>query len=66
MQIYDNTGNVDMAINNALIYFDKSDDPDMVAVESICRKHLSYGPGFGANQQSTRKSSLEMVANIHI
>ena len=42
MQIYDKTGNVDMAIDDALIYFDKSDDPDMVAVESICRKHLSY------------------------
>lgn len=42
IQIYDKMGKVDLAIDNALIYFDKSDDPDISSIECICKKHLSY------------------------
>ena len=42
MQAYDKLGKVDLAIDDAIRYFDKGDDPESSYVEDIFKKHLSY------------------------
>lgn len=42
MQIYDKMGETDKAIDDAVIYFEKSDDPRHHLLKSIMGKHLSY------------------------
>ncbi len=42
MQIYDKIGETDKAIDDAVIYFDKSDNPQFYLLKSIMGKHLSY------------------------
>ena len=42
MQIYDKMGKTDKAIDDAVIYFEKSDDPRHYLLKSIMGKHLSY------------------------
>lgn len=41
MQAYDKLGKVDLAIDDAIQYFDKGDDPESSYVEDIFKKHLS-------------------------
>lgn len=42
MQAYDKLGKTDLAIDDAIRYFDKADDPESSYVEDIFKKHLSY------------------------
>ena len=42
MQIYDKTDEVDKAIDDAIAYFDKSDNPSLELTNPIFKKHLSY------------------------
>lgn len=42
MQIYDKMGEVDKAIDDAIVYFDKSDEPQYYLMKTILNKHLSY------------------------
>lgn len=42
MQIYDKTGEADKAIDDAITYFDKSDNPSSGLINPILKKHLSY------------------------
>lgn len=42
MQIYDKMGEVDKAIDDAIVYFDKSDEPQYYLMKAILNKHLSY------------------------
>lgn len=42
MQIYDKMGETDKAIDDAVIYFEKSDAPQHYLLKSIMGKHLSY------------------------
>lgn len=42
MNIYDKMGKIDEAIDDAITYFDQSDDPDIESILSIVRKHLHY------------------------
>lgn len=42
MQIYDKMGEVDKAIDDAIAYFDKSDNPSLELTNPIFKKHLSY------------------------
>lgn len=42
MQIYDKMGETDKAIDDVVVYFDKSDNPQHYLLKSIMGKHLSY------------------------
>lgn len=42
MQIYDMMGETDKAIDAAIVYFDKSDDPQYYLMKGILSQHLSY------------------------
>ncbi|MFG6341883.1 MAG: tetratricopeptide repeat protein [Alistipes sp.] len=42
MQIYDKTDETDKAIDDAIAYFDKSDNPSSELINPILKKHLSY------------------------
>lgn len=42
MQIYDKMGEMDKAIDDAIVYFDKSDEPQYDLMKAILNKHLSY------------------------
>ena len=42
MQIYDKMGEADKAIDDAIVYFDKSDEPQYDLMKAILNKHLSY------------------------
>lgn len=42
MQAYDKLGKTDQAIDDAIRYFDKDDDPESSYIEEIFKKHLSY------------------------
>lgn len=42
MQIYDKTGEVDKAIDDAIAYHEKSENPNSELTNSVFKKHLSY------------------------
>ena len=42
MQAYEKLGKVDLAIDDAILYFDKANNPETSFVEDIFKKHLSY------------------------
>lgn len=42
MLIYDKMGEADKAIDDAITYFDKSDEPQYYLMKTILNKHLSY------------------------
>ena len=42
MQIYDKMDETDKAIDDAIVYFDKSDEPQYYLMKAILNKHLSY------------------------
>ena len=42
MQIYDKMGETDKAIDDAIAYYDRSEDPDSDLINTIFKKHLSY------------------------
>ena len=42
MQIYDKMGEVDKAIDDAIAYYDKSENPSSRLMDPIFKKHLSY------------------------
>lgn len=42
LQVYDKMGEVDKAIDDAITYFDKSNDPSSELITPILKKHLSY------------------------
>jgi clan AA aspartic protease (TIGR02281 family) len=42
MQAYDKLGKTDLAIDDAIRYFEKSDEPESSYIEDVLKKHLSY------------------------
>ena len=42
MQVYDKTGEVDKAIDDAIAYYEKSENPNLELMNPIFKKHLSY------------------------
>lgn len=42
MQAYDKLGETDLAIDDAIRYFEKADEPETSFTEDILKKHLSY------------------------
>ena len=42
MQAYDKSGKTDLAIDDAIRYFDKADEPSSSEIEDILKKHINY------------------------
>ena len=66
MQIYDKMGKTDKAIDDAVIYFEKSDDPRHYLLKSIMGKHLSYALAKVQSRIQTNNDYSWKQLRIHI
>lgn len=66
MQIYDKMGETDKAIDDAVIYFEKSDDPRHYLLKSIMGKHLSYALAKVQSRIQTNNDYSWKQLRIHI
>lgn len=66
MQIYDKMGETDKAIDDAVIYFEKSDDPRHHLLKSIMGKHLSYALAKVQSRIQTNNDYSWKQLRIHI
>ena len=64
MQIYDKMGETDKAIDDAVIYFEKSDAPQHYLLKSIMGKHLSYA--LAKVQAQIQKNNDHSWKQLHI
>ena len=66
MQVYDKMGKTDKAIDDAIVYFDKSDEPRYHLMKAILSKHLSYALAKVQAQIQTNNDYSWKQLRIHI
>ena len=57
MQAYDKLGETDKAIDDAIKYYDKAENPDVSLINSIFKKHISYALALVKNMISKSEDS---------